>query len=78
MQHDLTTCHRRRRDRGVSKIPLDELCRRGHIRHQPGNEVVHDAHAVAAIDQLGGKMRADEAGAAGYPMRCQIKSEEFR
>ena len=37
----------------------------GEVAAPPGGEVVEDAHGVAALQQLGHHVRADESGAAG-------------
>ena len=50
---------------GVRDIADDQLAARVDVRAPAGREVVEDTHAVPGGQQRVGKVRADEAGAAG-------------
>ena len=64
--------------RRIREIALDELHAVAQVVLVAGDEIVDDAHAVAARDELFGNVRADEAGAAGNEIVSQSESADPR
>ena len=68
VQHVVAALHDFVREIDVGEVPFEELDTFYviEIAALAGDQGVGNAHAVAAPDQFFGKMRADEAGAAGH------------